>query len=74
MADMEQENDWPGFARDAAQTIRAREGFEAEAANVVDAPWDQAGHERLRNALAALQEAVPAARRLRNANAARVCS
>lgn len=56
--------EWESFTRDAAQTIRAREQFERESANVLDAPWDPKGHERLRNALAQLQDAVPAARRI----------
>lgn len=55
---------WEGFKLDAARAIRATQGFETAAADLLDRPFDPATHGGVIAAVRELAEATPAAMRV----------
>lgn len=55
---------WEGFKPDAARAIRATQGFETAAADLLDRPFDPATHGGVLAAVKELAEATPAAMRV----------
>lgn len=55
---------WEGFKPDAARAIRATQGFETAAADLLDRPFDPATHGGVIAAVRELAEATPAAMRV----------
>lgn len=57
-------HDWNAFVPDAAEALRARDAFEDASAGALEMPFDMRAQTRLKAALAQLQAATPAARRV----------